>query len=134
MRKIGNILLIIAGIFTIIGSLGCLGGSIAMFVFAGPQYTNAIAEAFANGTIHTTLPGTPEQAAAMFQSMLFAFAIVLAIEVLVAIGCAVVAFLANSKQTSGLYIANIVLGVLNGSLFSVLGGIFGLVGKEDKSL
>ena len=131
MRKIGNVLLIIAGVFAILGSVGCLIGGIVLFVFSSPQYTAMIIEGLENGTIRSTLPGTPEQVAMQVQLMFLIFAIVLIVEVAIAIGCAVVAFLARSKQSGGLYIANIVLGVLNGSLFSVLGGIFGLVGKDE---
>ena len=131
MKKIGNILLIIAGVLTIIGSVGCLIGAIVLGVFSSPQFTQMIIDGLANGTIKSSIPGTPEQVAAQVQLVFLILAIVWAVEVLFAIGCAVVAFLANKKQTSGLYIANIVLGVLNGSIFSVVGGIFGLVAKED---
>ena len=131
MRKIGNILLLIAGILTILGTVGYIVASIMLFVFSGPAYKDALIEGLTNGTIHSSLPGTPEQVAGEIQVIFLAFAIVCAVEVLFAIGCAVVAFLARSKQSSGLYIANIVLGVLNGSIFSIIGGILGVLPGDN---
>lgn len=132
MRKIGNILLLIAGILTIVGSLGCVAGAITLLIFSDPSYHAMIVDGLSNGTIQSSLPGTPEEVATEIQLMFLIFGIVLAVEVLFAIGCAVVAFLARNKQSSGLYIANIVLGVLNGSIFSILGGLFGVLSADKK--
>lgn len=131
MRKIGNVLLILAGIFAILGCLGALGGSIALIVFSGPQFKQMIIDGLANGTIKSDLPGTPEEIATGVQAIFLGVGIFLAVEVLFTFGCAAVSFAAKAKQTSGLYIANIVLGVLTGSIFALVGGIFGLIGKEE---
>ena len=131
MRKIGNVVLLIAGILAIFAAVASLAGAIAFIVFSSPQYTSMILEGLQNGTIHSTLPGTPEQVAAQIQAMFLIFGIVLAVEVAIISGSAAVAFLAKSKQTSGLYIANIVLGVLSGSVLLIVGGILGLVGRSE---
>lgn len=131
MRKIGNVLLLIAGILAIFAAVASLAGAIALIVFSGPQYTSMILEGLQNGSIQSTLPGTPEQVTAQIQAMFLIFGIVLAIEVAIISGSAAVAFLAKSKQTSGLYIANIVLGVLSGSVLLIVGGILGLVGRNE---
>ena len=131
MKKIGNVLLLIAGILAIFAAVASLAGAIALIVFSGPQYTSMIIEGLQNGSIQSTLPGTPEQVTAQIQLMFLVFGIVLAVEVAIISGSAAVAFLAKSKQTSGLYIANIVLGVLSGSVLLIVGGILGLVGKSE---
>ena len=131
MRKIGNVLLLIAGILAIFAAVASLAGAIASIVFSGPQYTSMIIEGLQNGSIQSTLPGTPEQVTAQIQLMFLVFGIVLAVEVAIISGSAAVAFLAKSKQTSGLYIANIVLGVLSGSVLLIVGGILGLVGRNE---
>ena len=111
--------------------MASLAGAIALIVFSGPQYTSMIIEGLQNGSIQSTLPGTPEQVTAQIQLMFLVFGIVLAVEVAIISGSAAVAFLAKSKQTSGLYIANIVLGVLSGSVLLIVGGILGLVGRNE---
>ena len=131
MKKIGNVLLLIAGILAIFAAVASLAGAIALIVFSGPQYTSMIIEGLQNGSIQSTLPGTPEQVTAQIQLMFLVFGIVLAVEVAIISGSAAVAFLAKSKQTSGLYIANIVLGVLSGSVLLIVGGILGLVGRNE---
>ena len=131
MKKIGNVLLLIAGILAIFAAVASLAGAIALIVFSGPQCTSMIIEGLQNGSIQSTLPGTPEQVTAQIQLMFLVFGIVLAVEVAIISGSAAVAFLAKSKQTSGLYIANIVLGVLSGSVLLIVGGILGLVGRNE---
>ena len=127
MRKIGNILLLISGILSIVGTVGFIIASIIFFVFASPAYTAQITKMIAEGTINTNIPGTPEAAAAQMQNIFLIIAIIVTVEVAFSIGCAVLAFVARKKENSGLYITNVVLGVLNGQIFAILGGIFGIL-------
>ena len=133
MRKVGNILLLVSGILSIVGCVSSIVGSVLLFVFSSPAFTNTIIAWIQNGTIHSSFPGTPEQVAMAIQTMFLSFAIVLAVEILVAVGCSVVCFLAYSKQKHSLYIAAIALGALNGSATAIVGGIFGVITKDKKS-
>ena len=134
MKKIGNIMLLVAGIYTIVGAISCLASAIICFVFSSPLLTPEIIKAIEAGQIHSSFPGTPAEIAAQIQIMLLVGGIVCAVEILFSAACAFIAFFGRIKQTEGLYIANIVLGVVNGSPFSIAGGVLGVIAtaKEKK--
>ena len=126
MRKVGNILLLVSGILTILGAIGVLVGSIVMFVISSPAYTQMIIDGLKSGEIHSDIPGTPEEVAAQVQRIMFIMAIVLLVVFAFEVGCSVVALLAHKKETSGLYIATIVTGVFCGGILAIVGGILGI--------
>lgn len=130
MKKAGQVLLLISGIFTIISTIGVIVGGIVCLFFAGPEARQWIIDGIKDGTITTTIPGTPEEVAAILQSTLLIVGISLLVSIVVTVGCAVVAFLATKYDSKGLYIANIVLGIVGGSIFSLIGGILCLASNE----
>ncbi len=130
MKKAGQILLLISGIFTIISAIAVIIGGIVCLVFAGPELRQVIIDGIKDGTITTTIPGTPEEVAAILQSTFLVVGISLLASVIVIVGCAVVAFLGVKFNSKGLYIANIVLGIVGGSIFSLIGGILCLASNE----
>ena len=131
MKKVGNILILLAGIFTIVGAVGVLIGSIVLFALTSPSATQTIINGIKDGTIQSDLPGTPEEVAAALQASFAVIAVVLLIITFVEVGCAVLAFLARKKQTQGLYIANLVIGILGGSLFSIIGAILCIADNSE---
>ena len=131
MKKAGNILLIISGVFAIISAVGCLIGGIVMLVMSGPSFFDKIVALVESGEIHSSHQGTPEEIAAFIQFVFMVCGIVCMTEVGFCSACGVVAFLGKKKETEGLYIANIILGVLSGSIFAIVGGVLGIVGKNE---
>lgn len=124
MKKVGNILLLVATILAFISAAGTLIASILMFIFSGPAMTGAIIEGINNGTIHTDMTGTPEQIAVKVQSVFLITGIILIIVFALEVACAVVTIISRKKDKEGLYIADIVLGVFSGSLFAIIGAVF----------
>ena len=132
MRKASDILLIIGAVFCILGAIGCLIATIVLFVMASPEYTQYIIDAIKAGTVHSDIPGTPEEIAAIVQASLRIAAIACIFALLFQVAAAVLSFVAKAKATTGLYIASLVLGVLAGNVLTLLGSIFGLVGVNEQ--
>ena len=130
MKTATKVLLIIGGILAILSALSFLAGGIVLVVFSGPQFYDTILKMIQDGTAHSSLPGTPEQQVATIQSAFLIAGIVLLVEVLFLAIQAVIAFMASSRRSNTLYIANIVIGVITLSVFNLAGGIVGLV--QDK--
>lgn len=134
MKRIGNILLLVTGILAIIGTVGYIAVSTLFYVFASPSFTDTIKSGIESGTIKVQgyTSGDATEYAKTTQLVLLIAAIIFTIQVLFSIGCALIAFLARKKESAGLYITNIVIGVLNGSIFSIVGGILGILGREER--
>ena len=132
MKKAGNIVLLISGILSIISAVSCLAGGIIMLAFTSPAAYNLIVEGLKSGTISSTLPGTPEQIALTIQAMFLGYGIACVVESLFMAACAVFAFMARAKESLSLFITNIVLGALSGSLTAIAGGIFGIIGHNKE--
>ena len=132
MKKASDILLLIGAIFTIFAAIGCLIGMIVLFVFASPNYTQVLVDAIKSGEIHSDVQGSAEEIAAVLQLGFRFGGIGCLVATLCEVAVVVVAFVARAKQTTGLYIASLVLGVLGGSLLVLLGSIFGLVGLSEE--
>ena len=130
MKTATKVLLIIGGILAILSALSFLACGIVLVVFSGPQFYDMILKMIQDGTAHSSLPGTPEQQVATIQSAFLIAGIVLLVEVLFLAIQAVIAFMASSRRSNTLYIANIVIGVITLSVFNLAGGIVGLV--QDK--
>ena len=130
MKTVTKVLLIIGGILAILSALSFLAGGIVLVVFSGPQFYDTILKMIQDGSAHSSLPGTPEQQVATIQSAFLIAGIVLLVEVLFLVIQAAIAFMASSRRSNALYIANIVIGVITLSVFNLAGGIIGLV--QDK--
>ena len=134
MKKATQIVLLVAGIFAIIAAVGYFFASIVYFACGGfmvaldagsinisdfPQWAIDLIDKFTAGREFDSLAAL---AAALFTTG--AFLLVIAI---LCIPAAILSFMARGKDTKGLYIACIVLGVLSGTLFPTAGGILGLI-------
>lgn len=132
MRKASEILLLISGILSIIAAFGYLVSMIVFFVLGSPSFTNIVIQGLEDGTIQTTIQGTPAEVAAFMQLTFMTLAIVFIFLLLFAVGSAIVAFLGKKKGGTALYILNIVFGLLSGTILNIVGGIIGLVAKDEK--
>lgn len=129
MKKAANILLIISGIFCILSILGVIAGAIACFVMSGN--TDLIKQGLSEGWINIPHQDTEEQAIQFVKIMLTTVGVLCVVYTVVYIAGAVISFQGAKKETKGLYIVNIVVGVIGGSIFNLIGGILGLVGASD---
>ena len=134
MKKATQIVLLVAGIFAIIAAVGYFFASIVYLAAGGfmvaldagaisisdfPQWAIDLIDKFTAGRQFDSLAAL---AAALFTAGAF-----LLVAAIICIPAAIVSFMARGKDTKGLYIACIVLGVLSGTLFPTAGGILGLI-------
>ena len=131
MKKASDILMLISGVISILWAVGYLISAIVFFVLCSPQATEFIVNGLKDGTIHSTLPGTPEEIAAALQIVFLTIAVIMVVALAFAITCAVFSFTTkNSRSTIG-YILVLVFGVLSGTFVGTVGGILGLVSKDE---
>lgn len=132
MKKASDICLIIGGVLAILCAIGFLVSGIIMLVFASPQFKEMIIKGLEEGTIHTTLPGTPEQVAAIVQQAFLIAGACFLPGFILAVLSAVFSFLGPKKASNTIYILNIVFGVLGGSVVNTIGGIIGILVPQSE--
>ena len=136
MKKASNYILL-AGIiysFVVVVTLCVLAG--IFLSFNNPNGKQAIIEGIQNGTFHTSFTGSTEEQADQVIILFVALAIIFFVMAFFALINAFVAIMGKSKKTQGLYILNIVLGVISGVYVNAIGAIFGLVAlsREPKEI
>ena len=132
MKKASDIWLIIGGVLAILCAIGFLVSGIIMLVFASPQFKEMIIRGLEEGTIHTTLPGTPEQVATVVQQAFLIAGACFLPGFIFAVLSAVFSFLGPKKASNTIYILNIVFGVLGGSVVNTIGGVIGLLVPQNE--
>ena len=136
MKKASNYILL-AGIiysFVVVVTLCVLAG--IFLSFNNPNGKQAIIEGIQNGTFHTSFTGSTEEQADQVIILFVALAIIFFVMAFFALINAFIAIMGKSKKTQGLYILNIVLGVISGVYVNAIGAIFGLVAlsREPKEI
>ena len=127
MKKVANILFIVAAAMGILCALIFVALSITFLILAAPQNAQLIVDGLNNGTIHTDLPGTPEEQALAIQvifgtigGMFIFFFVTCAVSVFIAFKC-------RNCRSKGLFIAAIVVGCFSTEAFLIVPAVFGLI-------
>lgn len=131
MKKATEILLIISGVLSIVAAVGYLVSAIVLFAFASPQFTELVIKGLQEGSIHTTLPGTPEEVAKVVQMFFLGIGIAFLITLAFSISNAVFSLVARKNGTTVNYVLTIVFSVLSGTMIGIVGGIIGLVDNSS---
>ena len=136
MKKASNYILL-AGIiysFVVVVTLCVLAG--IFLSFNNPDGKQAIIQGIQDGTFHTSFTGSTEEQAEQVIILFVALAIIFFVMAFFALINAFIAIMGKSKKTQGLYILNIVLGVISGVYVNAIGAIFGLVAlsREPKEI
>ena len=126
MSKLSKTFLLIGAILSLIVAVTMVICGIVFLAFSAPAVKEYIIELLEQAEIHTDIPGTPAEQAASIQTIFMSIGIVFMIWAVVCVISAVVAFVGRNKQTNGLLVANIVLGLFSGE-FNTAGGILGLI-------
>ena len=126
MAKLSKTFLLIGAILSLVlvGTFIICG--IVFLVFSSPAIKDMLVELLEKAEIHTDVPGTPEEQAAAIQAIFLAFGLVFMFLSLFSLASAIVAFAARKKPSTGLLVANIVLGLMSGE-FNAAGGILGII-------
>lgn len=130
MKKVANILFLVAAILSIVLTVtyGILG--IMFFVFGAPQYKEIIVKGLEEGTINSSIPGSPEEIATALQATFIGLGVMFVIMAVLAGVNIFFSFKGRNSDSKGVFIANIVLGFLSSIIVNLVAGIFGLI-KEN---
>lgn len=126
MKKASDILLLIAGIVSIMAGIFYLVLMIVFFVL-GSVDTSTIAQYIREGKINSSVNGTAEEQAEVIKILFVVLAIVFLFLTVFTVVNAVISFVGKARGTKGLYIANIVFGILSSVVLNLVGGILGVV-------
>ena len=131
MKSVGDVLLLIGGIFSLIAAIGCLICGIVLITLGSPNLTEFISEAIESGAVETYF----EDVAAL-QSFLILMGIIVSLVSIIPLLSAMFAFLAKSKKKAIYYILCIVFSALSVSYVSIVGcaiGYYNITKKEVES-
>ena len=128
MKKAANILLLIGGILAIFCAVAFLIMGVVFIIASGPALTEPLIEGIESGAITTNFQGaTTEEIVKIVQSFFLLLGIMFICFVPFTIADCVICFVGKSKQTKGMYILNIVFGVLGSTIINTVGGVLGLI-------
>ena len=126
MKRIARTLIRVGGILGIVYAACFALAMVVFIVLATPVFTETLVNGLNNETIQSAFPGTPEQQALAIQIMFGVMAGGFAIAAGFSLASAVISFKCLKEDRKGLYIANIVFGLL-GTSFNAAGGILGTI-------
>ena len=133
MKKASKILLLIGAILAIF--MVILWGVLSIVYFAAA----ALLQGVLDGTVVVDAE-TAKRVAELLQNMTIqdairysqTIAIIFLVLALLSLAACILGFISKNKENKGLFIADIVLGLLSGCLLNLLGGVFGLVAAYTK--
>ena len=127
MKRLARTFIRVGGILAIVFAACFVLAMVVFIVLATPVFTQVLVDGFSSGNFTSDIPGTPEEKALAVQ---ITFGVMAGIYALVAgfgLASAIVSFKALKEDRKGLYIANIVFGILSGSSFNTAGGVLGTI-------
>lgn len=131
MKKLSRTFLIVGGVLAIVGIFGFLIFGAAFFYISQGVSDDFIKDAFAD--IWDRVRGTDdEEKIETIRFFARNIGIVVLCAAVLSIPTAIVCFTAAGKQTQGSFIATIVFNVICGSVFGILGGVFGLIANSKE--
>ena len=134
MKRLSRTFIRIGGILAIVYA-ACFALCMVVFiVLATPVFTGVLVEGFTSGKATSDIPGTPEEKAAAIQIVFGVLAAVFAFLSGFGIASATVAFKALKQDSKGLYITNIVFGILSGSMLNTAGGVLGTLALSRQEI
>ncbi len=130
MKKVANILFLVAGILSIVLTVTWISLSVMFFVFGSGAFKELIIKGLEEGWAHTDFPGTPEEAAFAIQIMFISMgASFLFAGILSGINI-FFSFRGRNNDKKSIFICNIIFGIMSGNDVNVVAAIFGLIKKD----
>ena len=128
MKRIARTLIRVGGILAIVYAACFALAMVVFIVLATPVFTGVLVDGLSSGYNQSSFPGTPEEQALaiqiMFGCMAFAFALLAGF----GLTSAIVSFKCLKEDNKkGLYITNIVFGILSGCYLNTAGGVLGVI-------
>ena len=128
MKRIARTLIRVGGILAIVWAACFALAMVVFIVLATPVFTQTLVDGLSNEQIQSTFPGTPEEQALAIQIMFATMAVAFGLVAGFGLASAIVSFKCLKEDNrKGLYIANIVFGLLSSSYLNAAGGILGTI-------
>lgn len=127
MKRLARTFIRIGGILAIVFAACFALAMVVFIVLATPVFTQVLVDGFSSGNFTSDLPGTPEEKALAVQIIFGVMAAVYGLVAGFGLASALVSFKALKSDSKGLYIANIVFGILSCSSFNTAGGVLGVI-------
>ena len=131
VKKISKIMLIVGEVLSFVYLASFIITSIVFFILGSPLCTDLIVKGVEEGQIHTSyFEGSPEEIAMYVQIAMVTCGVIFVVVAALSLVNGILADKARKKPSQGLYIANIVLGLLSCVEFNLIGGILGLIAGD----
>ena len=131
MKTASRILLLIGAILSCVETfVYCIMGFIFIGMGSSPEVKEDLIKEY--NTVNNPSV-TPEEYAKAIQSFFVALGVVFVIAAILCIINAIIAFVARSKGNKPLMILNIIFGFLSSCIINAVGGIFGLIAKDNNA-
>lgn len=127
MKKVSRILLLVAGIYSLVCASIFIILGIVFLVYSSPDKKDIVIEGIKRGFITTVYQGTVEEKAQFVQTLWKVLGVISLVECVFGFINAFVSFTARKNETKPLHIINIVFGVISGLVINVVGAIFGMI-------
>ena len=128
MKRIGRTFIRVGGILAIVYAACFALAMVVFIVLATPVFKQVLIDGLDNETIQSTFPGETEQQALAIQIMFGIMAAAFGLVACFGLASAIVSFKTLKEDNKkGLYIANIVFGILSGVYFNTAGGVLGTI-------
>lgn len=127
MKRVANILFLVGGILSIVLAATWVCLAAMFYVFASEPFKELIIKGIEEGTINSDFPGDPTQVATAIQIMFLSFGISFTVMTVFSAINAVFAFKGRNTNSKGMFICNIVFGVLSGVEVNLVASIFALI-------
>lgn len=140
MKKASKILLTVAFIIGLIAAIGCLIGGVvvAILVFVSPDMfsTSEVAIAIEQTFAEMEIDVDEETLALIIKAVIaLVYMIFCVIGFIVLLVVAIIAKKGTNAKRQGILIANIVIGFIGSSIFSIVGGVLGIIAlKREASI
>ena len=132
MKTASRILLLIGAILSCVETfVYCIMGFIFIGMGSSPEVKEDLIKEY--NPVSNPSGVTPEEYAKAIQSFFVALGVVFVIAAILCIINAIIAFVARSKGNKPLMILNIIFGFLSSCIINAVGGIFGLIAKDNNT-
>lgn len=133
LRKISKILYLVGGIVSfVVAGLLLFSGITTIVLGSVPMFRDYLADGIANGTITSTIQGTPTEIATYIQISVLATGIICLIIVLLSVANGILSLMARKTPTKYLAILNIVFGVLSDIGINIAASVLALIANKKE--
>lgn len=134
MRKVSNIMMLLNGIFSIIGCVTLVVMGIILILFGTPVFGDLLRQALEQYEGSMPADFDPELFISILSVTFIVLGIIFILSVAPMIVLAILSFKARGNHSRGMLLAIIIMSAILDSAFGIVGGIFGLIAnrKEPK--